>query len=215
MNQRRVAITGLGVVSPFGGDLQDFFARLLAGESAVRFLHTDDIPRPLNIPFVSCPCFDPETTLGLPLAGTMDRFAQLGTAAAFSAWQDAGLARQSDENRDDWGVSWGTALGGVMAYEKGYKELWIQGRSRISPLWMRAISSRLVTISASLSDFSLRLVAISNCPALSRGWLAASISAMPTSAASGVRKSWDSAASRELRSRSDSIWTVALWATSM
>jgi len=134
MNQRRVAITGLGVVSPFGGDLQDFFARLLAGESAVRFLHTDDIPRPLNIPFVSCPGFDPETTLGLPLAGTMDRFAQLGTAAAFSAWQDAGLARQGDENRDDWGVSWGTALGGVMAYEKGYKELWIQGRSRISPL---------------------------------------------------------------------------------
>jgi len=134
MNQRRVAITGLGVVSPFGGDLQDFFARLLAGESAVRFLHTDDIPRPLNIPFVSCPGFDPETTLGLPLAGTMDRFAQLGTAAAFAAWEDAGLSRQDNENRDDWGVSWGTALGGVMAYEKGYKELWIQGRGRISPL---------------------------------------------------------------------------------
>jgi 3-oxoacyl-[acyl-carrier-protein] synthase II len=134
MNQRRVAITGLGVVSPFGGDLEDFFARLLAGESAVRFLHTEDIPRPLNIPFVSCPGFDPEPALGLPLAGTMDRFAPLGTAAAFTAWEDAGLARQSDENRDDWGVSWGTALGGVMAYEKGYKELWIQGRSRISPL---------------------------------------------------------------------------------
>ena len=118
MSQRRVAITGLGLVSPYGGDLADFFARLLAGESAVRFLQTDDIPR--------------------PLAGTMDRFAQLGTAAAFSAWADAGLAcgqpAENGENRERWGVSWGTALGGTLAYEKGYKELWIKGRERISPL---------------------------------------------------------------------------------
>lgn len=134
MSQRRVAITGLGVVSPFGGDLPDFFARLLAGESAVRFLHTEDIPRPLNIPFVSCTGFDADAVLGRPLAGTMDRFAQLGTAAAFAAWDNAGLARRGSENRDDWGVSWGSALGGTLAYEKGYKELWIKGRERISPL---------------------------------------------------------------------------------
>lgn len=138
MSQRRVAITGLGLVSPYGGDLADFFARLLAGESAVRFLQTDDIPRPLAMPFVSCPAFDAEASLGRPLAGTMDRFAQLGTAAAFSAWADAGLAcgqpAENGENRERWGVSWGTALGGTLAYEKGYKELWIKGRERISPL---------------------------------------------------------------------------------
>ena len=135
MNQRRVAITGLGMVSPFGGDLADFFGRLLAAESAVGFLHTDDIPRPLNIPFVSCPGFDAEAVLGRPLAATMDRFAQLGTAAAFRARDDAGLSRSpTTESRDDWGVSWGTALGGTLAYEKGYKELWQKGRERISPL---------------------------------------------------------------------------------
>ena len=135
MSQRRVAITGLGLISPFGGDLGDFFGRLLAAESAVRFLHTDDIPRPLSIPFVSCPDFDVDATLGRPLAGTMDRFAQLGTAAAFAAWADAGLARgQPAEDRETWGVAWGTALGGTLAYEKGYKELWQKGRERVSPL---------------------------------------------------------------------------------
>ena len=135
MSQRRVAITGLGLISPYGGDLGDFFARLLAGESAVRFLHTDDIPRPLRIPFVSCPDFDVDATLGRPLAGTMDRFAQLGTAAAFAAWADAGLTRgQPAEDRENWGVAWGTALGGTLAYEKGYKELWQKGRERVSPL---------------------------------------------------------------------------------
>ena len=42
-------------------------------------------------------------------------------------------------------------------------------RSRTSPLWMRAMSSRLVTMSAMRRDFSPRLVASSSCPALSRG----------------------------------------------
>ena len=135
MSQRRVAITGLGLVSPFGGDLADFWANLLAASSAVGFLQTDDAPRPLAMPFVSCRGFVPEAVLGRPLAGSMDRFTQLGAAAAFSAWEDAGLTRQAgDESRDTWGVSWGTALGGTLAYEKGYRDLWQNGRQRLSPL---------------------------------------------------------------------------------
>jgi 3-oxoacyl-[acyl-carrier-protein] synthase II len=124
------------MVSPFGAGLADFFARLLTGESAVRLLRTDDVPRPLNLPFVTCPAFDPESVLGKPLAGTMDRFAQLAMAAAFDAWTDAGLSRAAadGEDRDAWGVAWGTALGGTLAYEKGYRELWQKGRERISPL---------------------------------------------------------------------------------
>ncbi|UCV18980.1 beta-ketoacyl-[acyl-carrier-protein] synthase family protein [Ferribacterium limneticum] len=135
MSQRRVAITGLGLVSPYGGDLTDFFSRLCAGQSAVGYLLTDDVPRPLSMPFVSCPAFDPDVALGKPLASMMDRFAQFAMAAAFSAWDDAGLPRKNEaENRDDWGVAWGTALGGTMAYEKGYRELWQKGRERLSPL---------------------------------------------------------------------------------
>jgi 3-oxoacyl-[acyl-carrier-protein] synthase II len=117
MSQRRVAITGLGLVSPYGGDLADFFRRLAAGESAVRYLLTDDLPRPLS------------------MASMMDRFAQLGMAAAFGAWDDAGLPRQAaGESRDGWGVAWGTALGGTLTYEKGYRDLWQKGRERLSPL---------------------------------------------------------------------------------
>lgn len=135
MSQRRVAITGLGLVSPYGGDLADFFTRLCAGQSAVGYLLTEDVPRPLSMPFVSCTAFDPDVALGKPLASMMDRFAQFAMAAAFSAWDDANLPRKSEaENRDDWGVAWGTALGGTMAYEKGYRELWQKGRERLSPL---------------------------------------------------------------------------------
>jgi 3-oxoacyl-[acyl-carrier-protein] synthase II len=135
MNRRRVAITGLGLVSPYGGDLADFFTRLCSGESAVRHLLTDDQPRPLSMPFVSCPDFDPNTALGRPLASMMDRFAQLGMVAAFAAWDNAGFARRDEgDSRQRWGCAWGTALGGTLAYEKGYRELWQQGRERLSPL---------------------------------------------------------------------------------
>lgn len=135
MELHRVAITGLGLVSPYGGDLPDFFAHLCAGDSAIRYLLTDDLPRPLSIPFVSCPGFDPDAALGRPLASMMDRFAQLGMAAAFAAWDDTGLPRKADgESRDSWGVAWGTALGGTLAYEKGYRDLWQKGRERLSPL---------------------------------------------------------------------------------
>ena len=135
MSQRRVAITGLGLVSPYGGDLTDFFARLTAGESAIRHLSIDDQPQPLSIPFATCPAFDPDATLGKPLASMMDRFAQLGMAAAFAAWADAGLPRAGDgESRDRWGVTWGTALGGTLTHEKVYRDLWQKGRDRLPPL---------------------------------------------------------------------------------
>lgn len=138
MQARRVAITGLGVISPYGGDIDDFFERLVAGESAVRHLLTDDLPRPLSTPFVNCHGFNAETALGKPLALMMERFAQLGMAAAFCAWDQAGLPRRPDaargEPRDDWGCIWGTALGGLAAHERGSRELWQKGRERLSPL---------------------------------------------------------------------------------
>lgn len=136
MMGRRVAITGLGMVSPYGGGVDAFFEHLLAGRSAVRYMQTDDKPRPLSMPFVSCHEFDPVVALGKPLAAMMERFAHLGVAAAFGAWQDAGLERLPGnlDERNEWACIWGTALGGILAFEKGYREMWQNGRERVSPL---------------------------------------------------------------------------------
>lgn len=132
-SKRRVAVTGLGIVSPYGGSLEDFFARVLKGESAVRHYETDDKPQGLSIPAVRCTEFNAENAIGRPLAASMDRFSQLAVAAAFDAWAHAGLPRYPDGNPDA-GVYWGTALGGVLAYDRGYRDLWHNGRSRLSPL---------------------------------------------------------------------------------
>jgi 3-oxoacyl-[acyl-carrier-protein] synthase II len=132
---RRVAVTGLGLVNPFGGDLADFFARMLRGESAIRlYTREEKALRPLSVPAARCENFDAAAVLGQSLPYTMDRYSQLGTAAALSAWRDAGLPDNKEKPHDDWGVSWGTALGGTLTFENGYMELLRNGRERVSPL---------------------------------------------------------------------------------
>jgi 3-oxoacyl-[acyl-carrier-protein] synthase II len=132
--KRRVAITGIGLVSPFGGSSEDFFTRMLAGESCIGYYTTDDKPRPLSMPAVRCTSFNPEAVMPRMLSGTMDRFAQLGYAAALEAWRHAGFDPDCHDVKDGGGVAWGTALGGTLVYERGYRDFWQNGRERLSPL---------------------------------------------------------------------------------
>ena len=67
---------------------------------------------------MTCTDFDPVAVLGRPLAGICDRYSQLGLAAAFSAWADAGLSREGGGS-DRYGVSWGTGAGGLLTLEQG------------------------------------------------------------------------------------------------
>jgi 3-oxoacyl-[acyl-carrier-protein] synthase II len=134
MSGHRVAITGVGLVSPFGGDAEDFFSRLLRSESAITYLDNGDSHCPLAVPALQCRQFDPKAELGPALAHTMDRFSQLGMTAAFSAWRDAGLVVDENSDKPDFGVSWGTALGGTMTFEQGYRNLFVANQKRVSPL---------------------------------------------------------------------------------
>ncbi len=138
MSVRRVAVTGIGMVSPYGGDVADFFDQLMRGASAVSYMETDDVPQPLTTPFVLCRSFESEKVLGKPLSMMMERFSQMALASAFSAWDDAGFSRKAEavglDERQEWGCMWGTALGGISAFERGCKNLWLHGRERLSPL---------------------------------------------------------------------------------
>ncbi|MDQ7988564.1 MAG: beta-ketoacyl-[acyl-carrier-protein] synthase family protein [Candidatus Dactylopiibacterium sp.] len=131
--RRRVAVTGVGLVNPFGGlDAQDFFARLMRGESAVRLYSHPASPTPLSQPACHCPGFEAEAVLGRPLAAVTERYSQLGVAAGLAAWDDAGLAR--DAGSDLYGVSWGTGVGGTLTFERGYTDFYVNGRDRAHPL---------------------------------------------------------------------------------
>jgi len=121
------------MVSPFGGDAQDFFQRMLAGQSAVRLYEHPFSPSRLTQPAVTCSQFNAESTLGHTLTHLTDRYSQLGLAAACAAWDDAALARLQDCGQN-YGVSWGTGTGGMLTYEKGYGDIYLRGKHRVSPL---------------------------------------------------------------------------------
>src|SRR5437867_11427395 len=104
---RRVAVTGLGLVNPFGGDLADFFGRMLRGESAIRlYTREDDVPRPLSVPAVRCANFDADAALGRSLSYTMDRYSQPRATAALSAWRAAAPPETKDPPRKHRAVPW-------------------------------------------------------------------------------------------------------------
>ena len=132
-NMRRVAVTGVGIVSPYGGDVHDFFARTIAGESSIGWYRHPNASPDLEQPAALCQGFDAERVLGRQRSALTDRFAQVGMAAALSAWDDAGFARATDVD-NAFCVSWGTGIGGTLTIESGYIDYYKLGKNRASPL---------------------------------------------------------------------------------
>jgi 3-oxoacyl-[acyl-carrier-protein] synthase II len=131
---RRVAVTGVGLASPLGATAQASFDALLAGRSGIGAHAPADAPKPLTVPAGVCADFDPAALFGRARAGTFDRYSQLGIAAGLEAWRDAGLAEAAAEDRESWGVAWGTGVGGALVFERGYRDLFVGGRERLPPL---------------------------------------------------------------------------------
>jgi len=150
-SHRRVAVTGIGLVNPFGGDVDDFFARIMRGESAAALYRHPTSLFDLVQPAVRCASFSSEQSIGRPLSSVTDRYSQLGLAAAFSAWNDAGLSRAGNSS-ENYGVSWGTGAGGALTYEKGYTDLFQHGKRRMSPM-----SVAMVMNNAAASNIAIAL----------------------------------------------------------
>ena len=150
-SRRRVAVTGVGLVNPFGGNTEDFFLNIMRGKSAVALYRHPSSPIAFAQPAVSCLSFNPEQALGRSLSSMTDRYSQLGIAAAFSAWDDAGLSRIG-AGSDYYGVSWGTGIGGTLTIEKGYSDFYERDKHRASPL-----SVALAMNNAAASNIALSL----------------------------------------------------------
>src|SRR5437870_13437713 len=108
---RRVAITGMGVVSALGVGVETFWEGLMAGRSGTRRATLSD-PAVLSVQIAAeVPDFDPELHLAGVSLDMLDRFSQLALVAGAEAVRDACLTL-SDSERERTGVSLGTAVGG-------------------------------------------------------------------------------------------------------
>jgi 3-oxoacyl-[acyl-carrier-protein] synthase II len=129
----RVVITGLGIKSPAGLDVESFWSQLLAGESAAAPIERFDASM-LPVQF-ACEVhgFDPEPYFGPKEARRLDRVTQLGVAAAADALTDAGDVR-TDPAR--CAVVAGTGVGGIATLEEQERTYLEKGPSRISPFFV-------------------------------------------------------------------------------
>ncbi|HER34138.1 MAG: beta-ketoacyl-[acyl-carrier-protein] synthase family protein [Halothiobacillaceae bacterium] len=132
-SRTRVAVTGLSILDPFGGDTNALMDRLLAGQSSVRPFDYGDAGLGGRTPAVFFDPIDFEARLGKALCRATDPFARLALLAADEAWAHAALpAPTSVDPRA--GVNWGTGLGGINTFENGYRAFWKEGRQRLSPM---------------------------------------------------------------------------------
>jgi nodulation protein E len=135
MASRRVAITGLGIISALGLDLAQNWAALCAGRSGIAPLQVVDGAgvglKVLNGAQVRD--FDPLKHFEGGKDAQLDRFAQFSVVAAREAFRDSGVDL-SPEMRLRSAVVCGSAVGGQASIEHGFEDLWVQGRGRVHPL---------------------------------------------------------------------------------
>ena len=129
----RVVITGAGVISPLGPDLQSFAETMFAGRSGIAPLTLLDTSQLRFTNGAEVRNYKAETYFEAREASLMERFAQFAVIAAREAIAQAGV-EWTQELREETAVITGSCLGGRGVEEAGYWELFHNGKNRVHPL---------------------------------------------------------------------------------
>jgi 3-oxoacyl-[acyl-carrier-protein] synthase II len=133
----RVVITGLGVISPVGNDLDATWRALLAGTSgAGRITHFDATEDYATRIACEVKGFEPTDFLEAKEARRFDRFSQFALVAAPESMRHAGLEGPGDVPAERFGVIFGSGIGGIGTFEEQCKILQTKGPKRVSPFFV-------------------------------------------------------------------------------
>ena len=133
MENRRVVITGVGIVSPNGIGIQNFWDSLLHGRSGIGKITHFDASSYSSQVAGEVNDFDPTNYMSPKNARRMDRFAQFSVAATRMALDDARI-EISEKNSERIGISLGSALGGIPCAEEQHSIFLEKGLHRVDPL---------------------------------------------------------------------------------
>jgi 3-oxoacyl-[acyl-carrier-protein] synthase II len=133
--KRRVVVTGMGVVTPLGNSVGEYWKNLVAGVSGGRPITYFDTSQ-YDTHF-ACQLKDFKATdyLDRKSAQRMDPFAQYAMISCDQAIKDAGLLTK-DDDPDRYGVVFGSGIGGMMTYDNQFRNLIQGGPGRISPFFI-------------------------------------------------------------------------------
>lgn len=135
MSRRRVAVTGLGIVSPIGNDVTTSWNNLLEGRSGVRRITRFDVSSYPTQIAGEVRDFDVTEYMSAKEARHFDTFVHFGVAAGWQALRDSGL-EVTEANAERIGVIIGSGIGGLPLIEQTHEELKNRGVRRISPFFV-------------------------------------------------------------------------------
>ena len=151
----RVVITGLGVITPVGNDLETFWKSLTEGRSGIRKIQAFDTTG------YDCQIagevrdFEPKNFFKNPKdVRRTDRFAQFAMAAAKMSMQDSGIDLER-VNRDRFGVLASSGIGGLKTLEDQFSALMNKGPGRVSAFTIPMLISNMASGLISM-EFGLR-----------------------------------------------------------
>ena len=144
MSKRRVVITGLGMLTPLGNDVNSTWKNILAAKSGIGPIESFD-SSPMATHFAGeIKDFDVEQYIPKKETKKMDRFIQLGIAAAKQALSDSGLSITED-NASRVGVSIGSGIGGIGLIEDNHSKLLKSGPRKISPFFVPSTITNMIS----------------------------------------------------------------------
>ena len=143
-NPRRIVITGMGVVTPYGTNLDNFWNSIVEGKSAIstitKFDPTDYAVKIAGqIPAIE----DIDQFIDAKERKKMDPFMHYGVVAAGLAIKDSGIVF-TDEMKERTGVFAASGIGGLITIQENYRRLMEKGPRRISPLFIPMALSNLL-----------------------------------------------------------------------
>lgn len=141
---RRVVVTGLGLVTPLAHTVAETWAALLAGQSGVDYIRKFDTEK-FSVKFAAeVKDFDPLKFIEKREARKMGAFIHYAIAASDEALRDSGLVI-NDSNADEIGTYIGSGIGDFWAIEREHEKLLKDGPHRVSPFF---IPSAIVNLAA-------------------------------------------------------------------
>ncbi len=148
---RRVVVTGLGLVTPLGGDVETTWANLIAGESGAGPITRFDAANQKCT--IACEVkgkdhpwgFDADKRVDHKIQRQVDPFIVFGIDAAGQALEDAGLTDMTEAEKERTGCSIGSGIGGLPGIELESVNLHERGPSRVSPHFVHGRLINLIT----------------------------------------------------------------------
>jgi 3-oxoacyl-[acyl-carrier-protein] synthase II len=132
----RVVITGMGVVTALGQDLETFWGNLSSGKSGVGLIENFDVSEYPTQIAAEIKDFNIENYVDRKESRRMDRFVQFAVAGALNALKDANLNVKEDTDPERVGVSVGSGIGGLNTWEEQHRILLEKGPKRVSPFFI-------------------------------------------------------------------------------